>query len=169
MSRRKQIRSKQHFDAALALERSGDPSGALKLYQKSVVIDPSNAHSWNRQMILYRKTKSKEDEVKLIKTAISEYERSAEGNYREWLEENQEKAESSRELAKVLGLIEPGGMPKNEDATIEKWQTRLYLLEYRISNARKKKTPVKKTKSSPPATRKPASKQKSKLKGSGKR
>lgn len=142
MSRRKNIKSKQQFDAALAVERSGDQIGAIKLYQKAVSTDPSNFHAWNRQMVIYRKTRSKEDEVKLIKTAIAAYQKSKVTQQQEWLMANKAKAESTRELAKVLGLLEPTGLPKNDDATVDKWQTRLYLLEYRIKNSRKKK-PVK--------------------------
>jgi len=146
MSRRKNIKSKQQFDAALVLERSGDQTAAIKLYQKAVSTDPLNANAWNRQMVLYRKTRSKEDEVKLIKTAIAAYQKSTTNKQQEWLTANKTKAESTRELAKVLGLLNPSGLPKNDDATLEKWQTRLYLLEYRIKNARKKK-PVKNAKS----------------------
>ncbi|RYG54922.1 MAG: tetratricopeptide repeat protein [Chitinophagaceae bacterium] len=145
MSRRKQIRSKEQFAAALELEKAGDTTGALKLYQKSTATDPANSHAWNRQMILLRKAKSKEDEVKLIKLALAEYQKSHKMRQQDWLKQNQAKADSSRELAQVLGLLEPTGLPRSDDTIIEKWQTRLYLLEYRIKNARKKQTPIKKT------------------------
>jgi len=144
MVRKKNIQAKQQFNSALALEKSGDIEAALKLYGKSVTTDPSNSHAWNRQMILYRKGSSKEEEVKLIETAINEYQAAAQSKHQEWLNENKEKADSTRELAEVLGLLEPSGLPKNVDAILEKWQTRLYLLEYRIKNARKKKTHAKK-------------------------
>jgi len=144
MARRKQIKSKQQFDNALVLEKLGDTANALKLYQKATTTDPANSHAWNRQMVLFRKTKTKEDEVKLIRAAISEYQKSVATAKQVWMEEHKEKADSSRELASVLGLLEANGLPKNDDATIEKWQTRLYLLEYKIKNARKKKTTAKK-------------------------
>ncbi|WP_412468255.1 hypothetical protein [Pedobacter sp. KLB.chiD] len=144
MSKRKQIRSKEQFAAALELERAGDHAAALKLYQKSATTDPANSHAWNRQMVLFRKTKSKEDEAKLIKTAIAEYRKSYETKQQDWLQKNQDKAESTRELAHILGILEPTGLPANHDATVEKWQTRLYLLEYRIKNVRKKKASLEK-------------------------
>ena len=150
MSRRKNIQSKKQFDEALALERAGDLIRALKGYKKSVATDPANSHAWNRQMVIYRKTKTKEEEVKLIKTAIDAYQKSVVTKQLDWLEQNRTKADSSRELAKVLGLLEPTGLPKSEDATIEKWQTRLYLLSYRIKNARKKKSSSRKPISKPP-------------------
>ena len=143
MSRRKQIRSKEQFAAALALEKSGDAPGALKLYRKSTATDPANSHAWNRQMVLLRKGMSKEKEGKLIKLALAEYQKSQQTRQRNWLRENQAKADSSRELAQVLGLLEPTGLPKSDNAIIEKWQTRLYLLEYRIKNTRKKKNLLK--------------------------
>ena len=147
MSRKKQLRSKEQFASALELERAGDIPGALKLYQKSTTTDPANSHSWNRQMILMRKAKSKEKEVKLIKLAITAFQQSLQSKQQDWLKKNQAKADSTRELAEVLGLLEPTGLPKSEHAVIEKWQTRLYLLEYRIKNARKKKSSSKKPKS----------------------
>jgi len=140
MTGKQKIKSKQQFNSALALEKSGDTKGALKLYGQSVKTDPSNSHSWNRQMILYRKSGSKSEEVKLIKTAIKEYQNAAQSRQQEWLNENRQKADSTRELANLLGLLEPGGLPKKYDRIIEQWQTRLYLLEYRMKNSRKKKT-----------------------------
>ena len=162
MSRRKKIKSKQQFDAALVFEQSGDQTGAIKLYQKAVSTDPLNWHAWNRQMVLYRKTRSREEEVKLIKTAITAYEQSIRAKQEEWLSANRTKAESTRELATVLGLLEPSGLPKSGDTILEKWKTRLYLLEYRIKNARKKKH-VKNVKSKTAITNKTA-KAKSKTK-----
>lgn len=95
-------------------------------------------------MILLRKAKSKEREVKLIKLAITAFQKSHQTKQQDWLKQNQAKADSSRELAQVLGLLEPTGLPKRDDTVIEKWQTRLYLMEYRIKNARKKKISPKK-------------------------
>ncbi|RDC55163.1 hypothetical protein DU508_18615 [Pedobacter chinensis] len=143
MAKRKNIKSKQLFDAALDLEKSGDLASATKLYQKAVYTDPSNSHAWNRQMVLYRKSKTKEDEVKLIRMAIIEYKKAIEAQQQDWLTTNRAKVDSTRELAKVLGLLEPNGLPRRGDSILEKWQTRLYLLEYRLKNARKKKTQAK--------------------------
>ncbi|RZM28949.1 MAG: hypothetical protein EOO88_06865 [Pedobacter sp.] len=143
MSEAKKIKSKKHFEEAIMLERAGDTPNAIKLYQKAVAIDPTNTHAWNRQMILYRKTKTKDQEAQLIKTATSEFQKATEAKQQDWLKTNQTKADSSRELAQVLGMLEPTGLPKSYDQTIDKWQTRLYLLEYRIKNARKKKASAK--------------------------
>jgi len=145
MASKKNIQSKKQFDAAMGLEKTGDLAGALKLYQKSATSDPLHVQAWNRQMILYRKLKPKADEAKLIKTAISAYQNASAAQHEEWLKVNKAKVESSRELAITLGLIQPNGKLINEDPILDKWQTRLYLLEYRIKNARKKvKKAVKK-------------------------
>lgn len=140
MTGRKDIRSRKIYHAAWELERAGDEAGAIKAYQKASKTDPSNIQAWNRQMILFRKSKSKLQEISLIKTAIFQYKKSIAQAHKAWLEENREKAASSLELAKVLGLIEPGGMPLSEHPILEKWETRLYLLEYRLKNARPEKT-----------------------------
>ncbi|WP_113653126.1 hypothetical protein [Pedobacter namyangjuensis] len=147
MASTKHMRSSRLFQQALSLEKSGDLPVALKRYQQAVSADPANAKAWNRQMILYRKSKTPLQEAKLIKTAISAYQKAIRTEHQSWLEQNREKADSSRELAGVLGLLEADGTPVKEDPSIEKWQTRLYLLEYRIKSARKKKgrKPVPKT------------------------
>ena len=143
MATRKTIKSEQHYHAARDLEKLGDQAGAVQLYQKAVKTDPLNVHAWNRQMVLYRKSKSREEEIKLIETAISEYKKEAETHRQNWLKENETKVESSRELAKVLGMLEANGMPVNDDTALEKWRTRLYLLEYRLKNSRKKKAKIR--------------------------
>lgn len=148
MARKKSIISMQHYAKALASEQAGDFDAALKFYQKAVVSDPSNIKAWNRQLILYRKLKTKAQEVKLIQTAIKQYQKSIADQHENWLKNHQQKAESSRALAKVLGLLEENGLPKTEHPIVEKWETRLYLLNYRIKNARKKKSTTAKKKSS---------------------
>ena len=140
MAERKDIRSKAQYQAAYELERAGDEAGAIKGYQKASKTDPSNIPAWNRQMILFRKSKSKLQEISLIKTAIFQYKKSIAEAHEAWLSENQEKAENSLQLAKILGLVKSSGMPLSEHPILEKWETRLYLLDYRLKNARTKKT-----------------------------
>ncbi|MET0572820.1 MAG: hypothetical protein ABWZ79_15455 [Pedobacter agri] len=139
MARRKNTRSKEQYHSAYELEKSGNQIAALKGYQKAVATDPTNVQAWNRQIIIFRKTKTKQQEINLIKTAITEYQKTIESNYQNWLKSHQEKAEHTLELAKVLGLLETSGMPKTEHAILDKWETRKYLLEYRVKNARPKK------------------------------
>jgi tetratricopeptide (TPR) repeat protein len=138
MAKRKSINSKQQYQLGFDLERSGDISGALKCYKKAVSIDPLNSLSWDRQMILYRKTKSRSDEIKLINTAISKYQKEQKDQQQHWLNTNQTKAKDTHELASILGLIESSGLPRSEFAVIKKWQTRLHLLTHRFKNERKK-------------------------------
>lgn len=137
MSKRKAIKSNQKYDAAISLEKSENIDGAIKLLQKATATDPTNIRAWNRLMILFRKSKTKKEEIKLISTALTEFKKSTDFAQQAWLIENQEKVNSTRELAKVLGIVEENGMPKVENSIIEKWQTRLYLLEYRVKNTRK--------------------------------
>lgn len=158
MARRKDIRSRAQYHSALELEKSGDNSGAIRGYQKAATTDPTNTLAWNRQMMLYRKSKTRQQEIALIKTAIAQYKNSIQQTHQNWLKANQEKAKNTIELATVLGMIETDGLPKTEHLILEKWQTRLYLLEYRLKNARARKLPrakqnTKKT-NAPPTTTK---------------
>ena len=139
MAKRKSIISKQHYAKGMEVERSGDFNAALKFFQKAVASDQLNIKAWNRQMILYRKSKTMAQEVKLIQTAIQQYQKKIADDHENWLKDHQQKADSSRALAKVLGMLEENGLPKAEHPIIEKWETRLYLLNYRMKNVRKKK------------------------------
>ncbi|KQR70186.1 hypothetical protein [Pedobacter sp. Leaf176] len=154
MAERKDIRSKNQYLKAYELERAGDITGAIKGYQKASKTNPTNIQAWNRQMILFRKSKSKLQEISLIKTAIFQYKKYIEKAHKAWLEENREKAASTHELATVLGMIEPSGIPLGEHAILEKWETRLYLLEYRIKNARPKKIKAVRRAPKPKASKK---------------
>lgn len=144
MARRKSIISKQHYANGFATEQSGAIDDAIKHYQKATASDPTNTQAWNRLMILFRKSRTGLQEVKLIKSAIAQYQKARTANHELWLKNNHHKAASSRALAKVLGMLEDNGLPKADEPILEKWETRLYLLEYRIKNARKKKTTAKK-------------------------
>lgn len=148
MSRKKQLRAIKLYQQALELEKSGALDQAIQYYQKATVTEPSLANAWNRLMILYRKTRTKLQEAKLIHNAITAYQKALESKQQDWLKTNQSKADDTRELADLLGMIEHTGLPKSGDTTIEKWHTRLCLLEYRIKNARKKKPNPQKTKTS---------------------
>ncbi|MDQ8051945.1 MAG: hypothetical protein REI78_02915 [Pedobacter sp.] len=145
MPDRKKRKASEHLHSALVLEREKDYSGAIALYLKAVKADPSNPQGWNRLMIAYRRTKTQLQEAALIKEAIENYQTAIKSAQNDWIADNKEKIEGSRELAKVMGLLDNEGLPKNTDQTVEKWQTRLYLLEYRI-RAKKKKADSKKAK-----------------------
>ncbi|MGO4875131.1 hypothetical protein ACEN2P_00890 [Pedobacter psychrotolerans] len=140
----KSIKSKKQFETALALEKSGDHSAALKRYEQAVSTDPANTAAWNRQMILFRRLKTKLQEAQLIKKAIIAYQKATDAHMQEWINANKDKADHTRELATMLGQLEPSGMPKRDHHILERWQTRLYLLEYRLKNAKKKITPAQK-------------------------
>lgn len=139
MAKRKDIRSKAQYNQAFELEKDGKENDALKAYQKAATTDPTNTLAWNRQMMIYRKSKTRPQEIALIKTAISSYKSSVATTHQNWLKANSQKAKNTSELATVLGMIEPDGLPKTEHAILEKWETRLYLLEYRENNAKRKK------------------------------
>lgn len=139
MQNKKSIRSKNDYDAARELEKSGLFDDAIKRYRKAANNDPTNVAAWNRMMLLYRKAKTKAAEANLIKSAIAAYQKSVESEQLDWLNANSSKVKDSRELAKTLGLLQPDGLPIATDPVLERWQTRLHLIIYRIGTARKKK------------------------------
>lgn len=91
MAERKNVRSTAQYHAAYQLEKAGDHAGAIKGYEKAIKTNAANIQAWNSQMILFRKLKSKHQEISLIKTAISQYKNSIAETHKDWLKKKQRK------------------------------------------------------------------------------
>lgn len=66
----------------IALEKEGKIEEAIKIYEENIKLEYPATHSYNRLMVLYRKQKDKENEIRVIKIAICVF-----------LKANQERAE----------------------------------------------------------------------------
>ncbi|RYZ86790.1 MAG: hypothetical protein EOP04_13140, partial [Proteobacteria bacterium] len=122
------IRERENLRLATEFEGKGELESALKLFQKVAKSDPLNEQAWNRSMIILRKLKRGPDELGLIKLAMSSYQKAKQGEQKQWLSANREKARSTRELAKSLGLLGPAGLPTIQSESLLRWQNRLTLL-----------------------------------------
>jgi tetratricopeptide (TPR) repeat protein len=129
---KKSVLAKANIRSAMLLEKQQDYAGAIKLLNKATLQDPANSQSWNRLMVVYRKSRTPAEEIKLIKTAISTYKKALDTGHKNYITANKKKANSTKELAQMLGLIETNGLPKRDNAFIQRWQTRLHLLEHRM-------------------------------------
>ncbi|RYF26215.1 MAG: hypothetical protein EOO42_02125 [Flavobacteriales bacterium] len=138
MASKKKVAAQRWLKEATELESQGDFENALKRFQKATTSDPSNIKAWQRQFVLYRKTKSRKDEIKLVAKAIEAVKKARADAHEAWEKANLAKVESSRALATSLGLLDVNGFPKMDDRQLENWETRLYLLKHREAVARKK-------------------------------
>lgn len=100
-------------------------------------------------MILLRKLKKSDKELKMIKNAISTFKKALQDHQQQWAKDNQQKLAKSKALARMLGIIGQNDLPEIKSESLQRWETRLHLLSHRIKNAKAKA--LKKAK---PATRK---------------
>jgi hypothetical protein len=147
MARKSTIHSR--LQAAKQSEEQGELTAALALYAKVTASAPLQAEAWHRQMVILRKLKKPQQELQLIKKAISAYRRGSTDAQKAWIKANHDKVESSRALAQTLGLIDKEGLPNASDQVTDKWAQRLTLLDTRLKKAetkrRKKKSSGKST------------------------
>ena len=141
------LRTRANYQAALAMEKQGDLGGAFALYEKVVTSEPLNETAWSRLMVILRKQKKIEQELKLINRAVTTYKKATEADQKKWVQANKKKAELTKDLAKALGLLGSNGLPTLNSAILDRWQIRQNLLSQRLKNAKnkvKQKTKVKK-------------------------
>jgi tetratricopeptide (TPR) repeat protein len=143
---RQYIRNRENLEKAMNLEKQGELENALKLFQKVAAADPLNELAWHRAMVVLRKLRKGTEEVKLIKLAISSFEKAKEISQKQWIKDNGEKALKTKELARALGLLGANGLPKISSEVVTKWQARLDLLGHRLATAKNKATKKSKTK-----------------------
>lgn len=136
MARKSTIHSR--LRAAQQTEKQGELTVALALYAKVTASAPLQAEAWHRQMVILRRLKRPQQELQLIKKAISAYRKGNTDAQRDWINTNRDKVENSRALAQTLGLIDEEGLPNNSDQVTDKWTQRLMLLETRLKNAEKR-------------------------------
>ncbi|RYZ25516.1 MAG: hypothetical protein EOP49_44525 [Sphingobacteriales bacterium] len=144
MASSKKTNAQRWLRQATLLEGKGELTEAIRIFAKAASADPSNIRAWQRQLVLYRKTKSRKEEIKLVISAIASVKKARADQHEQWTMANKEKVESSRALAASLGLLGDDGMPIVRDAQLERWESRLYLLQHRESVARKKPKTKKK-------------------------
>lgn len=75
----REIREKILFETVdnnnkgMAFEKSGDINRAIEAYERNLDIAYPALHSYERLMILYRKEKRYDDEIRVIKKAINDF------------------------------------------------------------------------------------------------
>lgn len=103
-------------------------------------------------MILLRKLKKSDEELKMIKNAISTFKKALQDHQQQWAKDNQQKLAKSKALAQMLGMIGENGLPEINSEPLQRWERRLHLLSHRIKNAK-----AKAAKNAKPAAREKAS------------
>lgn len=144
MARKSTIQSR--LKAAQLLEQQGDLGAALTAYGKLTASDPLQELAWHRQMVILRKLKKTEQEHQLIGKAIASYQKAVLEMQKDWIQAHSEKVESSRALAKMLGLVDSEGLPISSSEITAKWENRRSLLAKRLKNSKSKPVQQKNSK-----------------------
>ncbi|MGN8055418.1 hypothetical protein ACTJKN_04035 [Pedobacter sp. 22163] len=143
MSKSRTTNIRAQYDVAAAFKRDKNYVDTIKLYENVVKSEPLHLDAQHRLMVLYRKIKEPNKEIKIIKRAITAYRKRIKSDQHGWLKRNKEKADLTRELASSLGLLDTNGLALYQNETLFKWENRLLLLEQRLARSKLKK-PTKK-------------------------
>ena len=117
------------FQYAKEHEQTDDNAEAIRAYEKCIQLQPKNEQSYNRLMILFRKTKQPQKELKIIHQAIAAFEAISKPK-----KLSRSITTISNALSKATGLIDKKGKPLNEVQPILKWRNREMLLKKRLNN-----------------------------------
>ncbi|MFC3198051.1 hypothetical protein ACFOET_10565 [Parapedobacter deserti] len=118
------IAVKTRMDEARSWEKAGKNADALKLYRGSARGKHLNAEAYNRMMIILRKQKKYDAELKVIRQATTAVERAISTGQQAIGDKDQESAALSRKLAASLGLLNDKGLPVYEEPQLVAWRKR---------------------------------------------
>jgi tetratricopeptide (TPR) repeat protein len=116
VSARETLRAK-----AVEWERDGELELAAETWQKIIKSNPHDGRAYDRLMIIYRKLKDYEKEIKTINTAINSFEKS----FREKQPTYSKKIASiSKALSKATGLSDKKGNNIYQPNELARWKKR---------------------------------------------
>lgn len=111
-------------------EENGEPEIAAGLYAKAIRLDPHNEIPYNRLMIIYRKLKKFEEELKLINRGIETFEEFYRKRAGKLLSKHKGAERVSTALARSLGSGRKGSTSYPEP--IPKWKKRKETVEKKL-------------------------------------
>lgn len=122
--------SANHRSAARQLEIDGDNNGAIEMYEWLVKKYPTEAHNYDRLMILYRKEKAYKKEISLIGTAIDKFTTLLHPNKKNT---SKKIASLSKSILHATGLTDKRGMALYQPQPIARWQKRKKVLQQKLA------------------------------------
>lgn len=121
---KQKISIKERLESARDLERQDNYAEALIRYRGIIRSDLLNTQAYNRMMIIYRRQKKYDAELKVIRQAIGAYEEAVASSQRAFGDRDNASAALSRKLAQSLGLLNDKGLPIYEEPHIVAWRKR---------------------------------------------
>ena len=113
-------------------ETSNDYSKASKYYEKAIKLEPHAEFAYNRLMVIFRKTKDYESELKTIQKGIETFESYNEKKARRIFGRDSKAIQISNSLAKSLGLKDKKGKNLIHPEPIGKWIKRAETVKKKL-------------------------------------
>jgi tetratricopeptide (TPR) repeat protein len=163
MTKKAKVIEAERMETAKALEAGEDYMQAIKAYRTILSRNPVHIAAATRLLVLLRKSKDLNAEIKLLKELIRSKKEDLKTRHQNWVTKHREISEASKPLAHMLGLLDAKGQPEQADEQTIKWQARQLALEKRLkkqadkplSKAGSKKKPEQTPKNAAPAKTKP--------------
>jgi two-component SAPR family response regulator len=113
-------------------EENNELENAAKLYARAIKAEPHDEQAYNRLMIIYRKLRWYEEELKIIKKGIAAFEELYQKKSERLFGKNEKVARLSNALAKSLGQRGKKTEALYLPEPIPKWMKRQKLVEKKL-------------------------------------
>jgi tetratricopeptide (TPR) repeat protein len=113
-------------------EENNEFEKAAKIYERAMRTEPHEEQPYNRLMIIYRKLTWYEEELKIIKKGITNFEALYQKKSERLIGKNQSVARLSNALAKSLGQKGKKTEPLYYPEPIPKWMKRQKVVEKKL-------------------------------------
>lgn len=113
-------------------ETSNDYTKASKYYEKAIKLEPHAEFAYTRLMVIFRKTKDYESELKTIQKGIESFESYYEKRAKRVLGRDSKAIQLSNSLAKSLGLKDRKGKNLIHPEPIGKWIKRAEIVKKKL-------------------------------------
>ena len=113
-------------------EENNEFEKAAKIYERAMRTEPHEEQPYNRLMIIYRKLTWYEEELKIIKKGITNFEALYQKKSERLIGKNQSVARLSNALAKSLGQKGKKTDPLYYPEPIPKWMKRQKVVEKKL-------------------------------------
>ena len=123
---------KELLAEAKKAEASEDLDKAARNYEKAVRLEPHEEYPYTRLMVIYRKKKDYESELKIIRKGIAAFEAFHEKRAKRVFRKDQKALKLSNSLAKSLGQIDKKGNPVALPEPVASWSKRAKLVEKKL-------------------------------------
>jgi tetratricopeptide (TPR) repeat protein len=113
-------------------ELNGNTAEAVKLYERAVKQEPADERAYNRLMIIHRREKDYDAELKIINKGIDAFEKLYATRSKKIVGRDKEAVRLSNALIKSLGLKDKKGNELVQHEPIATWKKRREIVKKKL-------------------------------------